>query len=76
MRFETPATGGVAALCLEPHDLWIAKAIANRPKDVYFCDAPWVGRPPSHQISMTTALASVKNSRLYRPPSRPMPESL
>jgi len=37
--FETPATGGVIAHCLEPHDLWIAKAIANRPKDVEFCEA-------------------------------------
>jgi len=39
IRFETPATRGVAALCLEIHDLWIAKAIANRPKDVEFCKA-------------------------------------
>ena len=39
VRFETPATGGVIAYCLEPHDLWIAKAIANRPKDIEFCDA-------------------------------------
>jgi hypothetical protein len=37
--FETPATGGVIAYCLEPHDLWIAKAIANRSKDVEFCQA-------------------------------------
>jgi hypothetical protein len=39
VRFETPATGGVVARCLEPHDLWIAKAVANRPKDIEFCDA-------------------------------------
>lgn len=39
VRFETPATQGVIAYCLEPHDLWIAKAIANRPKDIEFCDA-------------------------------------
>lgn len=37
--FETPSTGGVIARCLEPHDLWIAKAIANRPKDIEFCEA-------------------------------------
>jgi hypothetical protein len=37
--FETPATRGVISHCLEPHDLWIAKAIANRPKDVEFCEA-------------------------------------
>jgi hypothetical protein len=39
VRFETAATQGVVALCLEPHDLWISKAIANRPKDVEFCAA-------------------------------------
>jgi hypothetical protein len=39
VAFETPATNGVRALCLEIHDLWIAKAIANRPKDVEFCQA-------------------------------------
>jgi hypothetical protein len=37
--FETPATGGAIAHCLEPHDLWIAKAIAHRAKDLEFCDA-------------------------------------
>lgn len=37
--FVTPATGGVTALCLEVHDLWISKAIANRPRDVEFCTA-------------------------------------
>jgi len=35
-RFETEATRGVTAWCLEPHDLWIAKMIANRPKDLEF----------------------------------------
>lgn len=37
--FITPATNGVTALCLEPHDLWISKAIAGRPKDREFCRA-------------------------------------
>jgi hypothetical protein len=37
--FLTPATNGVTALCLEPHDLWISKAIAGRPKDKEFCKA-------------------------------------
>ena len=27
------------ALCLEPHDLWISKAVAGRPKDREFCRA-------------------------------------
>lgn len=39
IRFRTPATGGITALCLEPHDLWISKAIAGRPKDIEFCNA-------------------------------------
>ena len=32
VRFETPATAGVAAWCLEVHDLWLAKAVAGRRK--------------------------------------------
>lgn len=39
VRFESPATNGVTAWCLEPHDLWIAKAVAGREKDVEFCRA-------------------------------------
>jgi hypothetical protein len=39
IRFETPATKGVVAWCLEVHDLWISKAIANRDKDREFCQA-------------------------------------
>jgi hypothetical protein len=39
VRFRTPATEGVTALCLEVHDLWISKAVASRPKDVEFCRA-------------------------------------
>lgn len=37
--FQTPATNGVTAHCLELHDLWISKAAAARPKDVEFCAA-------------------------------------
>lgn len=36
MRFETAGTRGVVAWCLEPHDLWISKMIAGRPKDLEF----------------------------------------
>lgn len=36
VRFETPATNGVVAWCLEPHDLWVAKMVASRPKDLEF----------------------------------------
>jgi hypothetical protein len=39
VRFESPATNGVVAWCLDAHDLWISKAIAGRPKDVEFCSA-------------------------------------
>ena len=39
VRFVSPGTNGVVAWCLEPHDLWVAKAIAGRPKDIGFCRA-------------------------------------
>ena len=39
VRYKTPGTQGVTALCLELHDLWISKAIAGRPKDLEFCKA-------------------------------------
>ncbi len=39
IRFAPPGTNGVVALCLEPHDLWMSKAIANRPQDVDYCAA-------------------------------------
>ena len=37
--YESPATGGVVAQCLELHDLWVSKAVAGRPKDTDFCHA-------------------------------------
>jgi hypothetical protein len=37
--YHHPATQGVTALCLEPHDLWISKAIAGRENDWEFCNA-------------------------------------
>ena len=39
VRYASPSTNGVTALCLEAHDLWISKAVAGRPKDREFCDA-------------------------------------
>ena len=39
VRFESAGTRGVVAWCLDLHDLWIAKAIAGRPKDRAFCQA-------------------------------------
>jgi hypothetical protein len=37
--FNSAATNGVTALCLELHDLWLSKAVANRAKDKEFCRA-------------------------------------
>jgi hypothetical protein len=58
VRYQSPATGGVVAWCLELHDLWISKAIAGRPKDREFCrallDAEYVDR-----ATLTTRLAAV-----------------
>ncbi len=39
VAYESPSTNGVKALCLELHDLWLSKAIANREKDREFCTA-------------------------------------
>jgi hypothetical protein len=44
VRFETPATGGIVAWCLEAHDLCISRAIANREKDVELCRRGIVSR--------------------------------
>jgi hypothetical protein len=38
-RLPLKDTQGVHAYCLEPHDLLIAKYVANRPKDREFCQA-------------------------------------
>lgn len=50
IRYSSPATNGVTALCLEPHDLWVSKAVAGRPKDIEFCRALLdrnIVRPPT-----------------------------
>lgn len=39
VRYDSKDTRGVVAWCLEPHDLWVAKAVAGRPKDIEFCRA-------------------------------------
>lgn len=33
-RYESPMAEGVVAWCLDPHDLWLSKVIAGRPKDL------------------------------------------
>ena len=39
LRFETEAMGGAVGLCMEPHDLLIAKLCAGREKDLEFVRA-------------------------------------
>ena len=39
VRYESPMVPGVVAWCVEPHDLWLSKAVANRPKDIEYCRA-------------------------------------
>ncbi len=58
VRFESPATRGVVAWCLEPHDLWVSKAIAGRTKDLEFCQALVIGRLV-HRQELTRRLESV-----------------
>lgn len=59
VRFETPGTRGTVAWCLEPHDLWLSKAIAGRPKDVEFC-AALVKRKIVRPATLRERLAKVK----------------
>ena len=58
VRFKTPGTNGVVAWCLEAHDLWIAKAIAGRPKDIEFCRAV-LKRAVVKPVHLTKRLAMV-----------------
>ena len=37
--YRAPGTNGVTAHCLDPHDLWLSKALAGREKDLPFCQA-------------------------------------
>jgi len=39
VRYESPGTRGAVALCLDPHDLWIAKAIRADARDIAYCHA-------------------------------------
>jgi len=39
LRFESANTNGKVGLCLERHDLCIAKLVAGRPKDLAFIDS-------------------------------------
>jgi len=58
VRYESPMTNGVVAWCLDLHDLWLAKAIAGRPKDYEFCRA-LVNSGLVNKNTLTTRLGSV-----------------
>lgn len=58
--YLTPGTNGVTALCLEPHDLWISKAVAGRPKDKEFCRA-LIGRKLVETKVLRQRLETIKS---------------
>ena len=58
--YVSPATNGVTALCLEPHDLWLSKAIAGRPRDTEFC-AALVQRNIVNGATLRARLSKVKS---------------
>ena len=65
VRFDSPATRGVVAWCLEPHDLWISKAIAGRDKDLEFCKALLtIGVVNRHELSLRLASVSATDERV------------
>lgn len=66
VTYESPATNGVKALCLEIHDLWISKAIANRQKDREFCAALL----KRELVDRETLLARLKKVRGLDPESK------
>lgn len=70
--FRTPATNGVTALCLEPHDLWISKAIANREKDRAFCAA----LAQRGIVKISTLAARLKQVKPLAPATRKTVEEL
>ncbi|MDO8644887.1 MAG: hypothetical protein Q7S00_07995, partial [bacterium] len=68
--FLTPGTNGVTALCLEPHDLWLSKAIAGRPKDIEFCQTLLKRKMVNPKI----LLSRLKKVRDLDPKTRPAVE--
>ncbi len=60
IRYEAPAPNGAVAWCLDPHDLWISKAIAGRQKDIEFCEA-LLGRGVVSEAILIERLESVTN---------------
>ena len=66
VTYESSATNGVKALCLEIHDLWISKAVANRKKDREFCTALLTRK----LVDSETLLARLKKVRHLDPESK------
>ena len=66
VSYESTSTNGVKALCLEIHDLWISKGIANREKDREFC-AALLDRK---LVYRETLLARLKKVRGLNPESK------
>ncbi len=64
--YLTKATNGVTALCLEPHDLWISKAVAGRTKDIEFCKALL----KRNLVNVKTLQARLKKVRNLKPEIR------
>lgn len=60
VRYESPATNGVVAWCLELHDLWVSKAVAGRPKDREFCHA-LLTRQMVDPVTLRERLDAVEN---------------
>ena len=59
VRFESANTNGKAGLCLERHDLCIAKLIAGRPKDLAFIDSLLRARR-LNEVTLVQRLAASK----------------
>lgn len=58
VRFESANTNGKAGLCLERHDLCIAKLVAGRPKDLAFIDSLLRARR-LNEVTLVERLAAV-----------------
>lgn len=58
--YSSPRTNGVVAMCLEPHDLWVSKAIAGREKDREFCDA-MIRRKLVDPATLESRIGKVRN---------------
>jgi hypothetical protein len=65
VRFESANTNGKVGLCLERHDLCIAKLVAGRPKDLAFIDS-LLRAHRLNEVTLVERLGSVKLSGQQR----------